>query len=312
MFSVPFHPLDENLNRDCSFFFEVIVTMKTNLILSIFLGMAFSGCMSINSQNAIVPSKNYITQKVQVGKFDGISTSTSIDVIYTQTTGNTDVEIYAPDNLMNYVKVEVDGEMLKIGFDSGEKGRGLNINGKHETEVRISAPAVHLLRASSSGDIILKNGLQTTGKVDVASSSSGDIKGRDIVCDVLDAEASSSGDIDLDKVECTSLMLESSSAGDVSIKVLKAETVHAEASSSGDVSLEGICRSAKFEASSAGDIEADELKADEVVAKASSAGDITCHVLESLDASTSSKGNVRYKGNPKQIKNNSKGLQKMD
>ena len=266
--------------------------MKKSLILSMFLGMAFSSCMSVNSQNAIVPSKNYITQKVEVEKFDGISTSASIDVIYTQTTGNTDVEIYAPDNLMKYVKVEVDGGMLKIGFESEEKGRGLNINGKHDTEVRISAPAVHSLRASSSGDIVLKNGLQTTGKVNVESSSSGDIKGMNIVCDAL--------------------MLEASSAGDVSIMALKTETVHAEASSSGDVSLEGVCRSAKFEASSAGDIEADALKADEVVAKASSSGDITCYALESLDVSTSSAGNVRYKGNPKQIQNHSKGLQKMD
>ena len=286
--------------------------MKANLILSMLLSMAFSSCISVNSQNAVIPSKNYVTQKVKVEKFDGISTSTSIDVIYTQTTGHTDVEIYAPDNLMEYVKVEVDGGVLKIGFESKEKGRGLNITGKHETEVRISAPAVHALRASSSGDIILKNGLQTTGKVNIESSSSGDIKGANIVCDALDTEASSSGDIDFEKVECTSLMLEASSAGDVSIKALKAETVYAEASSSGDVSLEGICRSAKFEASSAGDIEADDLKADEVIAKASSAGDITCYVLESLDVSTSSAGNVRYKGNPKQIQNHSKGLQKMD
>ena len=93
---------------------------------------------------------------------------------------------------------------------------------------------------------------------------------------------------------------------------MKAETVDAEASSSGDVSLEGVCRSVKLDASSAGDIEADELKADDVVAKASSAGDITCYVLESLEVSTSSTGNVRYKGNPKQIQNHSKGLQKMD
>lgn len=58
--------------------------MKINLILSMFLGMAFSSCVSVNSQNSIVPSKNYIIQKVEVEKFDGISTSTSIDVIYTQ------------------------------------------------------------------------------------------------------------------------------------------------------------------------------------------------------------------------------------
>ena len=286
--------------------------MKTNLILAMFLAMAFSSCISVNSQNAIVPSKNYITQKLKVEKFDGISTSTSIDMIYTQTTGNMDVEIYAPDNLMEYVKVEVDGGMLKIGFELEEKGQGLNIKGKHETEVRVSAPAVHSLRASSSGDIILKNGLQTTGKVSVESSSSGDIKGGNIVCDALETEASSSGDIDLDQVECISLMLKASSAGDVSMMALKAERVCADASSSGDVSLSGVCRMAKLEASSAGEIDADDLKADTVIAEASSSGDVSCYAVESLEASTSSAGNVRYKGNPKQILNHSKGLKKID
>ena len=132
------------------------------------------------------------------------------------------------------------------------------------------------------------------------------------ICDALEIEASSSGDIELGNVECISLTTESSSAGDVSIESLKAETVNVEASSSGDVSIAGVCRSAKFEASSAGDIEADELKAEKVVARSSSAGDVTCYASESLEVSISSSGNVRYKGNPKQILNHSKGLQKMD
>ena len=103
-----------------------------------------------------------------------------------------------------------------------------------------------------------------------------------------------------------------SSAGDVSIKKVKAETVSVEASSSGDVYMAGECRFAKFDASSAGDIEADELKAERVIAHASSSGDVTCYASESLEVSTSSAGNVGYKGNPKQILNKSKGLKKMD
>ncbi|MBR5540937.1 MAG: DUF2807 domain-containing protein [Bacteroides sp.] len=268
--------------------------------------------ISAEAKEGIVPSKNYITQKVKVDNFDGISTSTSIDVIYTQTTSNTDVEIYTPDNLMEYVKVETEKGMLKISFQSKEKGKGLRIKGRHDTKVYVSAPAVHTLLASSSGDIILKNGLQYSGKVTIEASSSGNIEGENVICESLDIEASSSGDIELKKVECTSLTTEASSAGDVSIKDLKAETVSAEASSSGDVSLIGTCRSAKLEASSAGDIEADKLKADNVIAKASSAGDITCYATESLDVSISSASHVSYKGNPKQILSKSKGLHKMD
>ena len=288
--------------------------MKTNVFLALFLGMTLQSCaitVSSDSKDAIVPSKNYITQKVKVDNFDGISTSSSIDVKYTQTTGSTDVEVYAPDNLMEYVKLEVEGGMLKIFFYSEETGKSINIKGKHDTEVRIAAPAVHALQASSSGDILLMNGLQCEEEVSLSASSSGDIKGGNILCKALETEASSSGDIELENVECTSLMTEASSAGDISINDVKAETVNVQASSSGDVSLAGVCRSAKFESSSAGDIEADGLKAEHVIAKASSAGDITCHATESLEVSISIAGNVSYKGDPKQIKSHPKGLKKM-
>ena len=288
--------------------------MKTNVFLALFLGMTLQSCaitVSSDSKDAIVPSKNYITQKVKVDNFEGISTSSSIDVKYTQTTGSTDVEVYAPDNLMEYVKLEVEGGMLKIFFYSEETGKSINIKGKHDTEVRIAAPAVHALQASSSGDILLMNGLQCEEEVSLSASSSGDIKGGNILCKALVTEASSSGDIELESVQCTSLMTEASSAGDISINDVKAETVNVQASSSGDVSLAGVCRSAKFESSSAGDIEADGLKAEHVIAKASSAGDITCHATESLEVSISSAGNVSYKGDPKQIKSHPKGLKKM-
>ena len=287
----------------------------TKSICAMLMTMVLGSCtisVSTNAKEGIVPSKNYITQKVNVDNFKGIQTSTSIDVVYTQTTGETDVEIYAPDNLMEYVKVETNGDLLKIYFESKEKRKGLSIKGKHQTKVYVSAPAVHTLLASSSGDIILKNGLQYDGKVRVEASSSGDIEGSTIVCETLNAGSSSSGDIDFDKVECTTLNAEASSAGDINIKNLKAETVSAEASSSGDVTLKGVCQSATFASSSAGDIEADDLKAENVVAKASSAGDITCYASESLDVSISSSGEVGYKGNPKQIQNKMKGLHKMD
>ena len=288
--------------------------MMTNSICAMLMAMVFSSCaisVSTDAKEGIVPSKNYVTQKVKVDNFEGIQTSTSIDVIYTQTTGETDVEIYAPDNLMEYVKVEKNGDMLKIYFESKKKGKGLNINGKHETKVYVSAPAVHTLLASSSGDIYMKNGLQYPGNVKIEASSSGDIKGATIVCEALNAQASSSGDIDLAKVECTSFKAEASSAGDISIKDLKAETVSVEASSSGDVSLEGVCRSATYVASSAGDIEADDLIAENVVAKASSAGDVTCYASESLEVSISSAGEVGYKGKPKHIQGKTQGLHKM-
>ena len=283
--------------------------MKKNILLLVLTIGSLTSCMV--SAETIVPSKNYITKKVKVDNFEGISTATSIDVAYTQTSGNQDIEIYAPDNLMEFVKVEVEGGILKVRFHS-DKDKGMSISGSHQTEVRVSAPAVHAFHASSSGDIILKNGLQTAGKVSLKSSSSGDIEGGKVKCDELLVSASSSGDVDLEKVECTLLEVSASSSGDVEIERLRAEKVSADASSAGDVILSGVCRSAKFSASSSGDVEAKNLKADVVKANASSAGDITCHAVESLDATTSSAGNVNYKGNPQIESRPKRGLNKID
>lgn len=287
--------------------------MKKNIsILAMALvASAFTSCMT--AQKSIVPSMNYVTKKVKIGKFDGISTAASIDVLYTQTSGDQAIEIYAPDNLMEYVKVDEENGMLKIRFTAKDSKKGININGRHKTEVHVSAPAIHTFGTSSSGGIILKNGLQAKGKVNMKSSSSGDIEGGNVVCDALVTEASSSGDINLIKVECTSLEVKSSSSGDVLIKELRAESVDAEASSSGDVKLAGVCRSAQFSASSSGDVEAKNLKADVVKASASSLGDITCYAVETLDAKTSGTGSVNYKGTAKYIDYHpKKGLNKID
>ena len=82
--------------------------MKKNLILAMLLAMVFESCaisVSSETKEAIVPSKNYITKKVKVDDFNAISTSTSIDVVYTQTTGDTEVEIYEPKSLDKFIKV---------------------------------------------------------------------------------------------------------------------------------------------------------------------------------------------------------------
>lgn len=239
----------------------------------------------------ITPSKNYVTKKVNVGSFNAISTSSSVDVIYTQSSGGQDVEIYAPDNLVNYIDVRVEGGVLKVGFKSPRNN--FSINGKHKKEVRVSAPAVNSLKASSSGDIIIKNGLKTSGKVTVKASSSGDVTGSTISCDDFAATANSSGD--------------------VSIKNLNAADVSADASSSGDVILAGICENASYRASSSGDVKAKGMKAVNVTASASSSGDVECYVTGSLTAKASSSGEVAYKGNPKDIDFSPKrGLRKME
>lgn len=278
----------------------------STLMVMVVLAFTITACAE-----RITPSKNYVTKTVKVSKFDAISTSSSVDVIYTQTSGSQNIEIYAPDNMIDYIYARVEDGTLKVGFKSPYNN--FSINGRHVKEVRVSAPAVHSLKASSSGDIILKNGLKASGSVQLKSSSSGDIKGGIISCDELIASASSSGDIVLEKAKCESLQASASSSGDLSIKNVSATNVEASASSSGDVFLAGTCHSAIYHSSSSGDLKAKELKAVDVNANASSSGDISCYVTGTLTAKTSSSGEVAYKGNPSHIDFSPKrGLRKID
>lgn len=284
--------------------------MKTKWHLMALIAFLMLSCAG--TTKTIVPGKNYVTKKVHTGSFKGISTSTSIDVLYTQTAGSRNVEVYAPDNLMEYIKVEVKNDVLAVRIQSKDK-KGLNIRGTHKIKVLVSAPAVSELRTSSSGDIILQNGLKTDGEVRMHASSSGDIKGGEVVCTSLSLTASSSGDVVLDKVSCASLNADANSSGDVKISEVTAESVNAQADSSGDIILSGITDTANLSASSSGNVSAQRLKANQVTAKASSSGDVSCHAVESLNATVSSSGSINYKGNPKHIDFHPKrGLKKID
>lgn len=280
-------------------------------ILSILMSVSLLTVTLTACAQNIVSSKNYVTKKVDVGSFHAISTSSSVDVIYTQTSGNRNVEIYAPDNVIDYIHVRVEDGVLKVGFKSPRNN--FSITGKHKKEVRVAAPAVNSLKASSSGDIIIKNNLTVNGKLTVKASSSGDVTGKSISCDDFQAMASSSGDVVMEKVSCTNFVADASSSGDVSIKNLKATHVSADASSSGDVILAGVCENASYSASSSGDVEAKAMKAVNVTANASSSGDVECYVTGSLTAKASSSGEIAYKGNPTHIDFSPKrGLRKID
>ena len=50
-----------------------------------------------------VPSKEYITQKVTVGAFEGIEAHSTVKVIYSQVSSYQSIEVSAPDNMMEYV-----------------------------------------------------------------------------------------------------------------------------------------------------------------------------------------------------------------
>lgn len=305
-------------------------TLTATLGLALILLTAESCSVSLEGKN-IKPSSKYVTKKIELSDISSIKSSTSIDVVYTQTKGKTYAEIYAPDNVIPYVKVQQKGDKLEVGYNL-PKGQSLSIQGKYECTVKVFAPEVTSFATSSSSDIILASSLKTdkdvtlttssSGNIDagkiqcknlnINTSSSGDIAIKDVTCHMFEASTSSSGDLEIDAAHCNQADFRSSSSGDCDVQSLAcAGNVQAQTSSSGNIHLSGQCTAAKYSSQSSGSIYAQDLKAAQVEASASSGGDILCHATESLSASTSSGGEIRYAGNPRRMTGKSENVSKL-
>lgn len=285
-------------------------TFAASLAIALTL-ITSESCSFAIGNTPIKPSKKYVTQKVEIKNINSISASTSVDVVYTQSQGKAYAEVYAPDNIIPYIKVQQSVNKLKVNYDF-PKGKSLSIQGKYVCEVRVFAPEVTDFSTSSSSDIKFANGLKTHKDVTLNTSSSGDIDATNITCSNLKMNTSSSGDMKINTARCNETDIKSSSSGDCEIESLSCRgTVKATTSSSGDISLSGKCEDANYSAQSGGNIYAKSLKSKNVTASATSGGDIECYASDRLSTHTSSGGDIRYAGNPRSIEGKSDNVSKL-
>lgn len=108
------------------------------LLTTILLGIAATA-----SAVTIVPSSKYVTRKVNTGDFTAVRTNTAIDIVYT--VGPRSIEVYAPDNLIPYIKVSLSDSEIRVNYSEN-----MTINGSHKSYVKISAPAVSRFTTGSA------------------------------------------------------------------------------------------------------------------------------------------------------------------
>lgn len=287
----------------------------------------------------IKPSDKYLTERKKTGNIATIEAHSGLDVVYTQQSGDAFIEVYAPDNLMPYIVVQKDGDLLRVSLKPG-----CRINGKHNTQIRVFAPEVTgfaassaadiylkglstkkgvSLKASSSGDVIANEKL-TCGSLSLKASSSGDVKLQNVACAGAEAGASSSGDIKVASITCSDLSASASSSGDIEVgSMVCAGNVSCAASSSGDIVVgeanckgkvsadvssaggvkfeKGNTKDASYQASSGAQINAKGLHALNVAARASSGGSISCYASETISMHRSSGGDIHCEGRPRLI-----------
>ena len=274
---------------------DITSNVMDNLILNIIsedssVLMMLDGKISMEDVNNLMSETKNVTSlnpvssiksaNVQIGSvrnvpaFNGIETSSGVDVEFTQSPTQSVVVKVEPEK-QQYVITEVENGVLKI-FVRNKGVKNLNFN---SLKVIVSGPKLSKLITKSGS--IFKAVNQINETTFAASCSSG---------------SQVSGDFKIS----TNTALDVSSG--VSVKMnLETKSLALEASSGSSIKLSGKADSGVYSASSGSSISAGDFVTKSAVVDASSGSSVKINTTESLTASATSAASVQYRGNPSKV-----------
>lgn len=169
------------------------------------------------------------TETRTASSFNGVRVSGAID-LYVSNGASTAVRVEADENLMKYIIVENDGDVLKIRPKSG-----INLKPSRSIRVYVSAPAFSRLEASGACDIFSENKIQSQGTLQIDLSGASDAK-IDLNAPKVDVDVSGACSVTL-KGETRDFMVEGSGSTDIKCYELLAENTKVDISGAGNAQV---------------------------------------------------------------------------
>ena len=183
---------------------------------------------TVTACGSVKGSGDLVTETRQVKNFDRIDLSGSGEVVVTQG-GSESLSIETDDNVMKYVKAEVEGGTLKLGFKNG-----VNFISPTRLVFTVSVDDLTGLAISGSGDVEA-NRLETD-RLEADVSGSGDIQITDLNAGDVKVEISGSGEVYLDG-QATDQDINISGSGKYLAEDVCSESVRVSISSSGGATI---------------------------------------------------------------------------
>lgn len=206
------------------------------------------------------------TQNRNTGTFDGISTSSGIDVIYT--IGNShSVKVEAEASIINNIETTVENGVLVI-----KRKKGTSLQTRHNLVVYVTAPSLKTVSASGGADFSAE---QLISKDDIQLSASGgaDLNISKLTANKVSINVSGGSDAEIKDLTADSCNLNASGGADAKIK-LTSTNLLANASGGADIELKGKTENLKINCSGGADADIKGLTYDKIESNASGGGDI--------------------------------------
>lgn len=194
---------------------------------------------SLTSSAAEAPDKTVVTRTYDVAAIKELKATTGIVVNYTQS-ANVKVTVTAPRDMFDYIKVDISGRNLQIGFTNNILKKLTDAERK-KVKVEVSAPDVRSFDVSTSGVILCQKPLVYAegAEVDIEASTSGVINVGTINCSELSLDATTSGVINVKAATVKrDFELDATTSGVINAKGTTGD-LSASASTSGVINMRG-------------------------------------------------------------------------
>lgn len=188
-------------------------------IVAIIIGVTFANFFSWGKTSArifnfslnfggIKGSGNVQNEKRNVANFNALEVGGIFEV---EVVAQKDfsVEVEADDNLLQYIKTEVNGDTLEIRTEK-------SISPKNTIRVRISAPNIENLQVSGASKLSLANLKNDTLKVDASGASKINIGGE---TRNLEVELSGASKLDAENLKSENARIDGSGASNAAVNV---------------------------------------------------------------------------------------------
>ena len=219
--------------------------------IAIVIGVAFSSLFSfgrltgrvlnISFSHGIEGSGNASTETRETGEFNAVDVG---GVFQVEIVAQKDfsVQVEADDNLLQYIKTEVHGDVLKIEADK-------RLNSKTPIRIRISAPNIEKIDASGVAKVSVTGLRNSSLDLDTSGASKITLAGETAR---LNVQVSGASNVDADNLRSANAFVDASGASHVSVNV--AETLKSEASGASRVTYSGNPTSVQKDVSGASSI----------------------------------------------------------
>ena len=202
--------------------------MKRISILLAALLLVFSSCSNFMGKR--IRGNGKVTSETRTAStFSGVKVSGAID-LYVSNGASTAIRVYSDENLMKYIIVENDGDMLKIRPKSG-----INLKPSRAIRVYVSAPSFSRLEASGACDIFSENKILSQGTLQLDLSGASDAK-LDLNAPKVDVDVSGACSVTL-KGETRDFTVEGSGSTDIKCYELLAENTKVDISGAGNAQV---------------------------------------------------------------------------